>query len=138
MNRQHVRLVEDTDVDWHRESPFKNDAVARYGVWMQVCQIGALCSKEWSRRPDPESRARHVVATPLSRPSVAGRADSVTKLFVLLIESSPSKLRPSRNTHDTRAMHSGNLRHNAETFRTRRSQALHEFRDFRRFVVISY
>jgi hypothetical protein len=49
-----------------------------------------------------------------------------------------SAVHPSRNTHDTRAMQSGNLRHTAETLRTRRSRALHDVCDFRRFVVISY
>jgi hypothetical protein len=43
-----------------------------------------------------------------------------------------------RDTHDTRAIQGQNLRHRADTLYTPRSRALHEFRDFPRFDVISY
>jgi hypothetical protein len=43
-----------------------------------------------------------------------------------------------RDTHDTRAQQTGNLRNGAEKFRTKRSLVVHELRDFSRLLVISY
>jgi hypothetical protein len=44
----------------------------------------------------------------------------------------------SRDTHDTIATSNGNVRNGAEKFRTFRSRAHHEIRDFKRCLVIGY
>jgi hypothetical protein len=44
----------------------------------------------------------------------------------------------ARDTHDTFATPTGNIRNRAEKFLTGRSRAVHEIRDFPRRLVISY